>query len=378
MHSHKTNKRETLDELNRTLNLHSQPFLGNGEELLDQLGRTRQQLNDYAEAVNTPVGKSGITPHDAFGRLLQLGQDVNPIPWKELNGIQSWNGSDYARRREAVQDLQSRIPRSGPPRNHPYWGSRLQRILLPGEREELRLRLAATGQGLQTLEQAATALTGKLNLSKPENPVSTQALLQAADLAREAPNLWGFDLASPLWEFHAAEIGAMLEQGIRWSQVHQEHNATFLPRAWNSDLTGIRQVLNSTGRGFFGRLFSSEYKQARSRLAGVLVGDVPKDVDSQIGLIDVMSDEQRLRADLGWKHADAARVLGSPLEQAQHRLGAGCPCCPMVAGVAHRSCSRARFPQRPFRCCGMRRFAPGSNGGKRATFRLPLIISGRR
>ena len=311
LHSHKTNKRETLDELNRTLNLHSQPFLGNGEELLDQLGRTRQQLNDYAEAVNTPVGKSGITPHDAFGRLLQLGQDVNPIPWKELSGIQSWSGSDYARRREAVQDLESRIPRSGPPRNHPYWGSRLQRILLPGKREELRLRLAAAGQGLQTLEQAATALTGKLNLSKPENPVSAQALLQAADLAREAPNLGGLDLASPLWESHAAEIGAMLEQGNRWRQVHQEHNATFLPGAWNSDLTGIRQVLNSTGRGFFGRLFSSEYKQARSRLAGVLVGDVPKDIDSQIGLIDVMSAEQRLRADLGSKHADAARVLGS-------------------------------------------------------------------
>ena len=311
LHSHKTNKRETLDELNRTLNLHSQPFLDNGEDLLDQLGRTRQQLNDYAEAVNTPVGKSGITPHHAFGKLLQLGQDANPIPWKELSGIQTWSGSDYARRREAVQDLQSRIPRAGPPRNHPFWGSRLQRILLPGEREELRLRLAAAGQGLQTLEQAATALTGKLNLSNPESPVYAQTLLQTADLAREAPNLSGLDLVSPLWGSHAAEIGAMLEQGIRWRQIHPEYGSIFLPGAWSADLGGIRQVLNATGRSFFGRVFSSEYKQARSRLAGVLVGDVPKDVNSQIGLIDAISAARRLRTDLGSKHADAARVLGS-------------------------------------------------------------------
>ena len=309
--------------------------------------------------------------------MLQLGQDANPIPWKELSGIQTWSGSDYARRREAVQDLQSRIPRACPPRNHPFWGSRLQRILLPGEREELRLRLAAAGQGLQTLEQAATALTGKLNLSNPETPASAQALLQAADLAREAPNLSELDLASPLWGSHAAKIGAMLEQGIRWRQIHPEYDSIFLPGhgvQTSRDTPGPQRDRPPLFRAWF---FSSEYKQARSRLAGVLVGDVPKDVNSQIGLIDAISAARRLRDDLGSKHADAARVLGSRWNRHNTDWNLVVPAVQWWQGCTPELQVGAFLPRR-FRYCGMRRFAPGDQAWQTGALALALITFARR
>ena len=39
---------------------------------LRMLGEMRDRLNAYCEAVNTPVGASGVTPYEAFGELLRL------------------------------------------------------------------------------------------------------------------------------------------------------------------------------------------------------------------------------------------------------------------------------------------------------------------
>ena len=105
LHSHKTNKRETLDELSRSLNLSPQPTDGSGRELLKQISRTRGQLNDYADAVNNPVGDTGV-PLRSIWRIvaLQYANTANPIARRELPGISSWSGTDYRRKKEAVED----------------------------------------------------------------------------------------------------------------------------------------------------------------------------------------------------------------------------------------------------------------------------------
>ena len=73
LHSHKANKRAVLDELNRTLGL-GRPTLSDPAEDRALLTANRQRLNDYTRAVNTPMGRSGISPHDIVGRLAQLAE----------------------------------------------------------------------------------------------------------------------------------------------------------------------------------------------------------------------------------------------------------------------------------------------------------------
>ena len=148
LHSHKTNKRETLDELGRTLDFSAQKSGGLGAGLLGQLSRTRRQLNEYAEAVNTEVGNSGVTPYDAFGNLLALEyhKTANPISRSEIPDIADWSGADFQHKREVVEDLRLRLQNTGIPSQHPFWGSRL-RLLLPahsnGIAEQDRDRLEA-------------------------------------------------------------------------------------------------------------------------------------------------------------------------------------------------------------------------------------------
>ena len=476
LHSHKTNKREILAELARILNA-ADPAVGGVNPDLYELGRARSELNDYAAAVNTPVGQSGITPYDAFGELLAPDGNgtPNPIAWTKITGIREWSGADFRRKREIVEDLRLRLQRCGVPRQHPFWGCRL-RVLLPAAHAALRQKLEeaeaslgamegsssaladglgmehpadmpaasvllavakhtmdapdtggldlsapqweshaaqiremtdlglhwqrlrrerladvarsldaladasdtladglgvgrpedaatvgdllsaaglaitapetggldlsalqwgthaasirdlvdlglrwqrmrrertnAASQSLQTLAGPSGALADVLCLDRPADAAAADDLLAAAGLAVYAPVTGGLNLAAPQWRSHAAQISELVDLGLRWMEIHREYDAVILPQAWDADLQQTRRALDTDGRKFWGRLFSSGYKRAKRQLVSIPRGDLPHGVDQRIALIDVIIAEQQLRAEINGRYDAAAPALG--------------------------------------------------------------------
>lgn len=71
LHSNKTNKKAVIEELKRTMQVRP-PQTPRMESELATLDDTRRRLNDYCQAVNLAVGKSGETPCSLYGRLLPL------------------------------------------------------------------------------------------------------------------------------------------------------------------------------------------------------------------------------------------------------------------------------------------------------------------
>ena len=394
LHSRKTNKRETLDELSRTLNLSPQPIDSSGEELLDQLYRTRSQLNEYSNAVNVPVGDTGVTPFVAFGELLALQYDktTNPIARKNIPDISRWSGTDYQRKREAVEDLRLRLQNSGIPNLHPFWGSRL-RVVRPDTRTELQAKLEtaltcfeqlaaashdlveatnlptpdgvsaaydlltasrwacdatdATGlnlkapqweseggrvwdlvelgvrwqwirrelihslsRALDDLDDNSASLANTMRLDHPAHISDSTDLLAAANCAVDAPETDGLDLSLPQWESHQERIRQFLTRGLRWKRVHTEYDSLLLPQAWDTDFQHARLALNTDGRSIWKPLFSSSYKRAKKQLAAAMRGELPRDVDQQVSLIDVIAEEQTLRAEINEQYADIVPVIG--------------------------------------------------------------------
>ena len=312
LHSNKTNKRQTLEELGRTLNLDDPSSAGPRFDFGD-LARVQSQLNDYSEAVNTPVGNSGITPNDAFGELLALnfGSAPNPIAWTQIEGIHEWSGGDFRRKRVVVDELRQRLQSVGIPAKHPFYGCRL-RSLLPTGQSSLQEKITAPARALEFLADSLASLADSLPLPQPETAADAETLLDTARLIDGAPDLGGLTLSAPQWQTHTPQIRELLDKGFRWQQIRSTFDAELLPEAWDTDLRHCRQVLNTTGRSFFGRLFSGEYKRARKRVAAILRGEMPKakEVDRRIRLIDAVIEEQQLRADISGSYGDVTPALG--------------------------------------------------------------------
>ena len=74
LHSHKTNKRQVLEELNRTLHL-GRPIVDNTRDDIDTLTRLRDELNAYSDAVNTPIGNTRTSFINALGKAIQNNPD---------------------------------------------------------------------------------------------------------------------------------------------------------------------------------------------------------------------------------------------------------------------------------------------------------------
>ena len=353
LHSNKTNKRQTLEELKRVLEP-SEQIRPDADIIPVELERTRSQLNDYSEAVNTPIGQSAVSPHDAFGQLLLLtdGRTDNPIQWAQINGIHDWSGDDFSRKREVVEELRRRLERTGVPALHPFYGSRL-RSLLPAAQAQLLEEIDATSRGLEVLADLSSSLADSLAIPLPEATADLETLLDNARLVDAAPDLSGLNLTAPQWRTHSGRLKELLGKGFQWQlirssfdgdflpaagntnlrqarqmlnvtatqieqlldkafhcqRVRASFDADFLPEAWDTNLRQVRQVLNITGRSFLGRLFSGKYRLARRKLAIVLRGEFPKDVNRQIQLIDAVIDDQQVRTEINQVSAQLASVL---------------------------------------------------------------------
>ena len=144
LHSQKANKRAVLDELKRTLGL-GKPRLSDPSEDRALLAANRARLNDYCRDVNRQIGRSGVSLHDAVGRLAQLARS-GPAEWPPvtIDGAACWTRSEFTRRLDQVDALRALVSTIGAPREHVFWISG-RRSLLP--MDSLRSSRGAQGGG---------------------------------------------------------------------------------------------------------------------------------------------------------------------------------------------------------------------------------------
>ena len=64
-----------------------------------------------------------------------------------------------------------------------------------------------------------------------------------------------------------------------------------------------------------------ELQAGQKQLAAAMRGELPGEVDQQVSLIDAISEEQGLRAEINGEYADIVPVLWPTLERTKHRLG---------------------------------------------------------
>jgi len=280
LHSHNTNKKALLNELGRTLNL-GRPSLKNITDQINLLKETRHKLNDYCDAVNTAIGQSGVTPHEAYGKLLRIRRQCPAVrlPQFNLPGMTSWSSLDCQRKRAAVAEMQSRLTTIGYLREHPFRGSRIK-VLMPSEQERLEELCLVAWQATGRLRARAKNLADLLGLATPQVGKDAEVLCRAAQRALEAPRLDGVQLRTGEWQARRDEIRNLLEAGAQLAALHARFDSILIPEAWEQELLETRRHLVNYGRKWW-RLFNGNYRNARNRLAGLCRTAAPGEIEKK-------------------------------------------------------------------------------------------------
>ncbi len=302
LHSHKTQRRAVIDELQRTLEL-SEPRTDGIDDELIALSRTRDELNEYATAVNTPVGATGVTPYRAYGELLRLaGQNEESMPRLRVDGIESCSDADYRRKLEFVKDLQMLLGRMGVPRDHIFRGARLS-ALTPFVQTDLRHTLADTIQSLEALLREFGSLAETLGVDVPVDIEQVRAML---------PDTQRVNLDALQPESRRQEMRTLLVCFERYENLHARYDGMLRASAWNTDVSDIYRRLSESKRVMGGASDTTfgQGRQFRSRWAARNLGSQPssaptegltaplcrgvppQDVDEQLALVEAIVAEQ--------------------------------------------------------------------------------------
>ena len=291
LHSHKTNKKILLKELDRTLNL-GRPIQKNADDDIKSFVEMRNRLNAYCEAANKPILTSNLSPVKAIGCFLNLGKDASTLPRMDFATMKSWSTGDYKNNRLRVEELQHRLKSMGVPRKNPFWGAERKKILLPTDEEQLKQLLNTAKEGTKRIKQNASILANNLNLNSPNTLHDLELTCRAAIRASEAPHLQGIRLKSGEWQARRDELKYLINSGSQLSSLHSHYDDQFIDAAWEQDVLLERQYFIAYGKKWW-RFLSGNYRRAKARLEGFCKKPLPKENDKNIQLIDAILDAQK-------------------------------------------------------------------------------------
>ncbi|MCA8832872.1 DUF3320 domain-containing protein [Hymenobacter pini] len=311
LHSNKANKKTLHDELRHTLALGRPSASTVLDEQIAQLPRYRQTLNDYALAVNVPIGRSRRTAQQVAGELLRLTVERGAVelPRLAFPNLAAWTDADAAHAEALAARLQATLQKTGAPKSLLFWGSE-RTVVLPADQSSLTAQFTAAQAAVQALQAQAEAVAAQLGVAAPPDRAAAERLLPAARHAQLAPPLAGVAVADPAWVQQASRLNEVLHAGTAYAALHQQHDATLLPEAWNQPLFAERAALLSYGNKWW-KFLSGDYRRARQRLQSLWRGPLPKDAAELLPVIDAIYDAARHQQTLTEATTWAGALFGS-------------------------------------------------------------------
>ncbi len=313
LHSHKTNKKKVLAELDRTQH-QGKPVVENPTQDIITLTKLRDELNAYCEAVNKPIGKAQISFINALGFALKNHQRDLDVPSFEFEPMADWTESDYRAARMQVETLDRYLSEVGPPTNNPFESSGLTEIL-PSQRPKLEQALNEAWRATEALLSSAIDLAKAMGLQQPEYRSEIGIICRAARRAMEAPHTEGLALTSGEWQVRRDDISALISAGKALSIAHAQYDDWLIDNAWTSDLVELRRHFVTHGKKWW-RFLSADFRKAKQMLQGFCRKPLPKDASEAIKLVDAILDSQKNQK-IFTEHSD----LGVTLFGAQWKKG---------------------------------------------------------
>lgn len=307
LHSHKTNKRSVLEDLQATLQLGA-PVVGDHTEDLQRHRQRQLQLDQYCAAVNTPILQSGLTFIDALGLYHQALGDLGDAAQHPLDSATwlQWTNAEFQQLDRELGELAAHLSIMGVPAQHPFAGAQLQDCS-PVETEALRACLSRLIPQLNDAAADSAVLAEALRTYPLQTPMEMTTQLNALALLASRPPLHGLNVSDSAWQTRQALLRELLAGREERLAIRQRRASELLDQGWQADLLETRRVWVALGDRWW-RALASDFRRARRNLQGILKGPAPADAASCLSLIDDILRAQAL-AQQEAVHAELTRAL---------------------------------------------------------------------
>ena len=214
LHSHKSNKKEVLQELERSLNTRFS-HAKSGSDQYTQLDSLKDVLNGYVKALHTPIAKIEKSPSELFSIREKASEYFTE---KELNMPRVWfpdpSSGDKDSWNNAINSLENLSPmlhRVAPISDHPWKGCALGTISIQNE-EEIFQVISDFAASLDDLLGVFSDIEHKLGVRMPKSFEYYARHFEAVELIENTFSVDTAVLLNTKWDSFNNEAKELIQQ----------------------------------------------------------------------------------------------------------------------------------------------------------------------
>ena len=312
LHSRKTNKKNVLQELERSIKTQTPKTVLSQDEY-DQLENLKTDLNAYVKALREPIGSLGRSPFELFQIKEKVNRHFDAVErsMPRVNFTDPWRYRqvDWTEAISRLDELSEVMAVVRHIRNHPWRGCR-PRAVSPRDEEEINELIAQCQQSLQELEHTLNRLVVATGIKRPNIIEVVPEAISAAQVIAQSESVERAILESPEWDTPSGQAELIVNKLAELQEHLSITLAKFRPISLERDITSLLEEYKIQSARFF-RLLSGRYRYLKREIAGLYKTKPPKHSDMIIRDLEDLIDSIKLREEFRNHTKDAIRLFGS-------------------------------------------------------------------
>ena len=202
LHSHKSNKLEVLNQLQKTLYEPVKPPISLKHKF-DKLDTIKSDLNKYAEIIHGSIGNLELSPFELFGikeeALIHFHKKGIEMPYVEMGDIRSYTNDEWRESITKLSDISELLKTLKPISQHPWRLSRPD-IILPADENRINNLLNQSINILNNINNEITLLTNVSGVKTPKNMGELDESLENSQLIANSILIEEEIVINPQWD----------------------------------------------------------------------------------------------------------------------------------------------------------------------------------
>lgn len=314
LHSRKSNKKEVLRELERTVNSLPPKDISLEEEF-DEVELLKGELNEYARALREPVGRVGRAPFDLIRAVetarRHFAKSGKEMPRVTLPSAGESDQKEWAAAVAALTQVAEALPLVSPIQTHPWRGCRPGSVL-PADEAEIGVQIDACAEDLSALNAAVGRLVELSGVNRPGTAEEMKEAVAAAKIVAASKPTDRNVLLNQAWNESSRQAEALIQKVGSYRARTGPLSDKLKPEALERDVTAeLVEYKERSAKFFLLRFFDSRFKYLKRELASLYAGPPPGGAEDVIADMTALVEARKVREEIRAADSSGRELFGS-------------------------------------------------------------------
>lgn len=298
LHSRKSNKKEVLDELERSLKT-SLPRKARFQDELDELEQIKAELNHYARILREPFAKLGLSLFSLYCLREKANEklDANKTvaPKISINQAEELTMEALVNAKAALKELLEVVSLVRPVCEHPWRFSKLK-VILPSDEEEICFLLEGTISACEQLSREFNAQIRVLKATAKPTVGLIESFVKAGEIYIEMPAI-NEAVLNDAWNSSPETWTRLLNKTEEFQHLFNPIRDNFISNLFEKDLSSMLENLKFFSKKAF-RIFNKQYRGLKKNITALYTSKGPGSLKQRVADLAKLAQCKALQADI--------------------------------------------------------------------------------